>query len=93
MLGAGLLGAVVTPRVGPYLVMGAAIYTGNTEPVPPDAPFPWAALLPGLALTALGAVRIRREQAGGWLLAHLGATLVALAPFGHLLLLWRALPA
>lgn len=47
--GSGLLGIVVVQAVGPYLAMGAQMYTGNTEPQHPALAWPlgWT-LLAGL---------------------------------------------
>lgn len=91
MVFAGLLGALTTPRVGPYLVMGATIYTGFTDVEPPQAPYPWLGFLLGLALLALGLEMLRRRRRGGWTLAHLGAATLALLPFLHLCLLQQAM--
>ena len=47
--GSGLLGIVVVQAVGPYLAMGAQMYTGDTEPQHPALAWPlgWT-LLAGL---------------------------------------------
>jgi len=91
MLSAGILGALVTTSVGPYFVMGLAIYTGNTEPEPPSAPFPGLAMVLGAAVFGVGLWRARKEARGGWLLMELGAIAVGLTPFWHLARMFQAM--
>jgi len=101
----GLGGSIVVSRVGWSLAMGLAIYTGNTEPLRPALPFPWAALGACLAVAALGALSAiwtrRRARARGeapsalhafaaLAAAYAGAVLAALLPFVQVFRLFGA---
>ena len=91
-LTAGLVGAWATIRFGPALAMGLAIYGGNTEPVMPEAPYPW--LLFGIGLLGfLGGGALVRLVPKPTMLAHTlmhgGGLFTALVPFVHLIHLWE----
>ena len=92
MLGAGVVGGIALPRVGPALVMGAAIYLGNTEPGRPVAPYPWGVAATCLLVVLLGALGLRRGLRGGGLVLEAGALGFALVPILALWQLWAALP-
>ncbi len=92
MLLAAVIGGLAVGRFGPFLVMGLAIYTGNTQPDLPAAGYPWAGVALGLLLLLLGGVRAHRKEAHGMFVLHLGATLLALLPLWQLYRLWQALP-
>lgn len=75
---AGAIGAVAAWKYGAVLGMGMQVWTGNTEPLTPDVPYPWWATWLTLGGTLL-LVRRRRE---GW--AHFVATLSVFPPLGYL---------
>lgn len=91
-LAAALVGTVATIALGPFLAMGAAVYLGNTEPILPAAPYPWALLAACGAVGAggllLGRARPHRE-ALAHAVVHLAAIAAALLPFLHLFRLWQ----
>lgn len=74
----GLLGIVVVQVVGPYLAMGAQMYTGNTEPQHPHLAWPfWMTVL--LGLLPMPALALRR-----WSYAMVLAVPLALLPWWQL---------
>jgi hypothetical protein len=87
-----VVGTVAAVTLGPYLAMGACFYLGNTEPIEPQAPYPWGLLITcvalGLAALALGRARPAREALAHTLL-HLATVAAALLPFLHLFRLWQ----
>lgn len=88
---AGLVGAWATIRFGPPLAMGLAMYAGNTEPVRPEAPYPWGLFAVGALIFGIGGV-VERRAPGRPMLAHAlmhgGGLFTALVPFVHLVHLW-----
>lgn len=91
-LGAAAIGTVAALFLGPYLAMGAAMYTGNTEPQQPAAPYPWGLFLLGCAVAVGSVVLARREparEAFAHALLHAAAIFLALLPFWQLYRLYR----
>ncbi len=71
--------APVLIRLGPDLAMGAQFYEGNTEPIRPELPFPWA-MVGGLVALGLGteiAGFVRKQPR----MSLLGHTILGLAAF------------
>lgn len=88
-LSAGVLGAVVTILLGPYLAMGAAIYVGNTEPVTPERGYPWLlVVLFGLLMAGGKALSRSGNEVAGELVTHLAGGAFAIVPFVHIYRLW-----
>jgi len=95
LLATGFVGGVLVPRVGWALAMGFAIYTGNTEPVRPELPYPWwfFGLAAALSAAGLGWWLYRRHRATPTTdpapllsllplaLAYVGGLAAALLPF------------
>jgi hypothetical protein len=77
---AGLLGAVTMMAVGPYLAMGAQMYTGNTEPRHPFVAWPLGLTFIGLMLPVPWLVQKK------WGLASIAALPIAVLPYWQL---WR----
>lgn len=89
---AGLIGAATVATVGPPLAMGLAIWTGRTtEPVMPDASYPW--LIHAICLASAGSgYWLGRERPGpiAELLLHGGSVASALVPIFAVVSLWGA---
>lgn len=81
--GSGLLGIVVVQAVGPWLAMGAQMYTGNTEPHRPELAWPL-----GLTL-ALGLLPIPLLVTRRWTLVAPAAIPLALLPWWQLYRLYQ----
>ena len=82
--GSGLLGIVVVQAVGPFLAMGAQIYTGNTEPHQPDLPWPFQMTL------LLGLLPIVPAVMKRFSLAMIASIPLALLPWWQLYQLYLA---
>ena len=93
ILASGAILALTTVTVGPYLAMGAAIWTmRTTEPSEPHLPFP---TLPWLLLFVAGIVGLGLELSGtrpraGRLLAWAGALGALGLPMVQLYRMWAA---
>jgi hypothetical protein len=88
-----VIGAVAVAHWGWALAMGLSIWTGQTEPVRPQIPFPWviwaACLACGAAGAGVRAVFRGRVAIFGSLLAHGGVLAAVAVPLVHLWRLWR----